>query len=265
MALENARLFDETKRLLAETDERAAELAIINSVQQGLAGELDMQAMYDLVGDKIREIFDAQVVDIAIYDLETPTRSNYLYGLERGVPTARDRCRRSGSRKRRGRSSRSRSSMQSNELVQQVAELWTKASPIMASRPQSRSAPVRGGERGRGRHLASEHGPRASVQRRRRRLLTTLAASLSVALENARLFDETKRLLTETDERAAELAIINSVQQGLAAELDMQAMYDLVGDKIHEIFDAEAVEISTYDFEMGVSDTPYSSSAGSGS
>ena len=64
------------------------------------------------------------------------------------------------------------------------------------------------------------------------RLLTTLASSLSVALENARLFDETQRLLTETNERAAELAIINSVQQGLAAKLDMQAMYDLVGDKI---------------------------------
>ena len=64
------------------------------------------------------------------------------------------------------------------------------------------------------------------------RLLTTLAVSLSVALENARLFDETQRLLTETNERAAELAIINSVQQGLAAKLDMQAMYDLVGDKI---------------------------------
>ena len=51
-------------RLLAETDQRAAELAIITSVQEGLAAELDMQAMYDLVGDKIHEIFDAQVVDI---------------------------------------------------------------------------------------------------------------------------------------------------------------------------------------------------------
>src|SRR6185312_6727775 len=36
-------------------------------------------------------------------------------------------------------------------------------------------------------------------------LLSAIAAGLSVALENARLFDETKRLLTETDERAAEL------------------------------------------------------------
>ena len=54
---------------------------------------------------------------------------------------------------------------------------------------------------------------------------------MSVALENARLFDETQRLLKETEQRAAELAIINSVQEGLASRLDMQAIYDLVGDK----------------------------------
>ena len=53
---------------------------------------------------------------------------------------------------------------------------------------------------------------------------------MGVALKNARLFDETKRLLADADERAAELAIINEVQQGLAAQLDIQAMYDLVGD-----------------------------------
>src|SRR4029079_13855590 len=41
------------------------------------------------------------------------------------------------------------------------------------------------------------------------RLLSTLATSLGVALENARLFDETKRLLTETNERGDELALIN--------------------------------------------------------
>ncbi len=67
------------------------------------------------------------------------------------------------------------------------------------------------------------------------RLLTTLAGSMSVALENARLFDETTRLLAETQQRTAELEIINSVQQGLAAQLDMQAIYDLVGDKIRDI------------------------------
>ena len=38
------------------------------------------------------------------------------------------------------------------------------------------------------------------------RLLSTLASSMGVALENARLFDETSRLLDETNERAAELS-----------------------------------------------------------
>src|SRR5207245_8788699 len=64
------------------------------------------------------------------------------------------------------------------------------------------------------------------------RLITTLASSLSVALENARLFDETRRPLAETDERAAELAIINSVQEGLVEHLDMKAVYALLRAKI---------------------------------
>ena len=84
VALRNAALFDETKRLLTETDERAAELAIINGIQQGLAAELDLQAMYELVGDKIQEIFDAQVVDIGIFDHERGMTS-YPYAIERGV------------------------------------------------------------------------------------------------------------------------------------------------------------------------------------
>ena len=54
------------------------------------------------------------------------------------------------------------------------------------------------------------------------RLLQTVAASMGVALENARLFDETQRLLKETEQRNAELAVINSIQQGSPAELDFQ-------------------------------------------
>ena len=75
-------------------------------------------------------------------------------------------------------------------------------------------------------HAFSESDVRCSDARQR----------MSVALENARLFDETQRLFKETEQRAAELAIINSVQQALAAELDIQGIYDSVGDKIREIF-----------------------------
>ena len=89
------------------------------------------------------------------------------------------------------------------------------------------------------------------------RLLQTLANSMSVALENARLFDETQRLLKITEDRAAELAIINSVQEGLASKLDMQAIYELVGDKIRDIFDAQVVDIGLYDANENLVHFPY--------
>ena len=55
-------------RAIEETRQRNAELALINDVQRGLAENLEMQAMYDLVGDRLQEIFDAQVVDIGMLD-----------------------------------------------------------------------------------------------------------------------------------------------------------------------------------------------------
>ena len=81
-------------------------------------------------------------------------------------------------------------------------------------------------------------------------LLTTLAASLSVALENVRLVEQTRQ-------RAAELAIINDVQQGLASLVEPQAMFDLVGEKLRQIFDAETFYIGVLDRPSGLVHYPY--------
>jgi GAF domain-containing protein/CheY-like chemotaxis protein len=254
VALENARLFDETKRLLTETNERAAELAIINSVQEGLAAKLDMQSMYDLVGDKIQEIFDAQVVDIGLYDTASD-QVTLPYVIERGVrfPDAPGSIRGFG-----------RIVLETRQpLLVNDVEAWGRARgvvPPVVAGESSRSvlfAPLIVGDEVFGRISLQNLDRTNAFTESDLRLLTTLASSLSVALENARLFDETQRLLTETNERAAELAIINSVQEGLAAKLDMQSMYDLVGDKIAEIFDAQVTDIGIYDFEAGVTRFPY--------
>ena len=74
----------ERTRLLNETRQRSAELALVNDVQRGLAERLEMQAMYDLVGDRIQEIFDAQVVDIGILDPASGL-IHFPYTIERGV------------------------------------------------------------------------------------------------------------------------------------------------------------------------------------
>ncbi len=257
VALENARLFDETKRLLAETDERAAELAIITSVQEGLAQNLDMQAMYDLVGDKIREIFDAQVVDIGILDREAGRDPVPLHHRTRGSlperPMPRSSASAGASLNRASRSSDQRATMESAD--QGVRPGWRRLQGEMPK--SSLYAPLVAGGEARGVISLQNLDRENAFSESDVRLLMTLAGSLSVALENARLFDETKRLLAETDERAAELALINSVQEGLAQNLDMQAMYDLVGDRIQEIFDAQVVDIGMFDFEAGMVHYPY--------
>ena len=77
VALENARLVHETRQ-------RNAELALINGVQEAIAGELEPQAIYDAVGDRLRDVFDAQVVDIAMHD-EASGLIHFAYTIERGV------------------------------------------------------------------------------------------------------------------------------------------------------------------------------------
>jgi len=245
VALENARLFDETKRLLTEADERAAELAIINSVQEGLAQNLDMQAMYDLVGDKIQEIFDAQVVDIGIYDVDEGTIS-FPYTIERGERLPDETIRIADSHQ-------SRTVLETRQpLYLPDMAVWeaqsAETASIQGEVPMSvLMAPLIAGGEVRGRISLQNLDRIDAFSDSDIRLLTTLASSLSVALENARLFDETRRLLAETDRRAAELAIVNSVQRGLAAELEMQAMYEIVGERASDVFDTHVVDIVTFD------------------
>jgi GAF domain-containing protein/CheY-like chemotaxis protein len=249
VALENARLFAETKRLLAETDERAAELAVVNSVQQGLAANLDMQAMYDLVGDKIQEIFDAQVVDIGILD-ERDGLIHFPYTIERGVRFPDEPHQGAGFT---AEVFRTRRPILVNDVDVWFAEHGDIQAPIQGEPARSvLFAPLIVGDQVRGRISLQNLDRTNAFSDADVRLLSTIASSLAVALENARLFDETRRLLAETDERAAELAVVNSIQQGLAANLDMQAMYELVGDRIQEIFDAQVVDIRTFDHEAGV-------------
>ncbi len=240
VALENARLVHETRQ-------RNAELALINSVQEALAGELEMQAIYDAVGDRLRKIFDAQVVDIAVYE-ETSGLVHFPYTIERGERLRTDPIELSGFREH---VLRTRAPLMLEDITPEVFERY--GNPLFLDGEPSKSAlfvPLFGGGKVTG-FLSLQNVDRAhAFGESDQQLLETLAASLSVALENARLVHETRQ-------RNAELALINSVQEALAGELEMQAIYDVVGDKIQEIFDAQVVDIGNLDFAAGLIHFPY--------
>jgi len=256
VALENARLFDETNRLLKETEQRNAELAVINSVQEGLVAQMDMQGIYDLVGDKVRDIFDAQAVLIATFDHEADLEC-FHYLFEKGARFHLEPRPIAGIRRHL---IRMRQLVLINENYEQAMVEFGGPRVIPGTElPKSLLfVPLIVGDTVKGyvslQNIDREHAFSDSDVR----LLTTLANSMSVALENARLFDETNRLLKETEQRNAELAVINSVQEGLVAQMDMQGIYDLVGDKIREIFNAQVIDIVTYDREVNLIEDRYS-------
>ncbi|HET7117040.1 MAG TPA: GAF domain-containing protein, partial [Hanamia sp.] len=254
VALENARLFDETARLLKETEQRNAEFAIITSVQEGLASKLDIQAIYDLVGNKVQSIFDAQVVDIVTYnsgdDLIYPR-----YVIERGVRFYEDPRPLIGLRKHVVETGQPFLINKDNE---KISAQYGNPLVVMGEVPKSvLFVPMIVGREVKGIISLQNLDHEDAFSDSDLRLLQTLSNSMSVALENARLFDETSRLLKETEQRTSELAVINSVQEGLVAQMDIQSIYDLVGEKIRNIFSAQIIDIVTYNKKKNLIEDRY--------
>jgi GAF domain-containing protein len=197
VALENARLFDETQRLFKESEQRAAELAIINSVQQALAAELNVQGIYDAVGDKIRELFVDSDMSIRTHDprdephpLPVRVREGEA-NPHRVAPPRQDRLR--GARAAHARDDRHQPEHgRRNREDRQQAPARDRAREVGDFRPVVASDQARGRDRAGNLEREDAYGP-SDV-----RLLQTLATSMSVALENARLFAETQRRTRET-------------------------------------------------------------------
>ena len=240
----------ELEKLLAERTaeliQQGEELAVINSVQEALVKELDMQAIYDLIGNKIQELFDAQAVIISTFDHEAETE-HFQYTIENGerfYPEPRP----INKLRRHLIDSKQKVLIQTEE----DAIEWFGKEVIPGTKFMKSGVfmPLISGD------VVTSYISLQNVEKEHAfsdseiRLLETLANSMSAALQNA-------RLLKETEQRTAELAVINSVQEGLAKELDIQAIYDLVGNRIRELFDAQVVGIATFDHEKATEHIHY--------
>jgi signal transduction histidine kinase len=171
-------------------------------VQEGLASKLDFKAIIDLVGDKIREIFDAQSVAIGTYD-HANGLVDYSYVIQKGRRVSMKPTPFAGMSRHM---IDTRRTFVINENVPQRVQEIGAIFPSDFDLPRSTVyVPLLVGETVTGvinvANLDREHAFSASDVR----LLQTFGSSLAVALENARLFDETQRLLEETEQRATEL------------------------------------------------------------
>ena len=237
----------EARAAQAEAEQRAAELAVINSIQQGIAGSLDFQGIVDLVGDKLRDVFGTGDMSIRWWD-EATNVVTQLYTYEHGV-----RLHLPPAVVKPGgvveRYLRERRIWLANTVAEQNA-LGVVTTPGTDAELSVLIVPLLAGDRMLGAVTLSNHERENAFTDADVRLVSTIAASMAVALLNAKSYEAERQ-------RAAELAIINAVQQALAGELDMKGVYDAVGDRLRDVFSTAALTIAELDHAVGQVGFPY--------
>jgi len=222
-------------------EQRSVELALINSVQEGLSSKYEMQAIYDLVGDKLRDTFNAQIVMISQYDAHTH-RIFHHYAIERGqhlqIPGW------SPIDASRAKVVRTKEPVMINEkeILDLLAVEKMKVVPGTEIPKTWLGVPLLVGNQASGIVSLQNLDIENAFSKSDIDLLTTLTNSMSQSLENARLFDETQRIFNQME---SEMELARQAQKSI---LQMEPPRYPGYDFSSLIIPARAVGGDFYDF-----------------
>ena len=173
----------ERVRALEETRQRAIELETVNSVVQALAAQLDLDALIELVGERMRSTFAADIVYVALLDASA-NRVEFPYHFELGKRSVQPAIGLGAGLT--GRIMESRRPL----LLNSVAEI-AQTSAMLGTPCQSYlGVPIMLGDEAIGVISVQDTTSRARFGPADVQLLLTLAANVGVAIGNARLYQE---------------------------------------------------------------------------
>jgi signal transduction histidine kinase/DNA-binding response OmpR family regulator len=223
-------------------------------VQEGLVREMDMNAIYESVGEKLCSLFNIQTVVIRTFDHET-SLEHWHYAKEKG---------------QREYVEPRHFNWNSKTLIETKKPLYIKENYLEVSKQHGGTGVTAGqppksavfvpmivGDVVKGSVSLQNVDTEDAFSESDLRLLTTLTNSMSVALENARLFDETNRLLAEAKQRAAELSTVNNISKALASQLDAADLIKMVGDQLKDLFKANIVYLALYNHSTKIINFAY--------
>ena len=255
-AIQNVRLFDETQRLLKQTDQRATELQIINNIGQTLTEGGDLSSTIQRVGDRLREALKVKNIGFSVWDekLENIVAKYYYRNgkpassetwMAGDVKTALRLAARGGGR---------------SWVVNRNAEKsWRKFGGVNeVDAPKSFvQLPLLAGGKLVGGITIADYEKEDAFTDLSVGMLETISSNMGTAIQNARLFDETQRLLKVTEQRATELQIINNIGQTLTEGGELEGIIQRVGERIQEALNVNNIAISIFDQETDHVIAPY--------
>jgi GAF domain-containing protein len=231
VAIENARLF-------AESQQRATELATINTVSQQLSSKLELGELLELVGEQIRKVFHADLAYVALYD---PGSGMIHFPYQHGESDYKPL------KLGEGLTSRIIASRKpliiNREVDRQSQELGAK---VIGRRALSYlGVPITAGDMCLGVISVQSTQTEGLYDADDERLLSTIAANVGVALQNVRLFNETQEALGHQTATADILRVISS------SPTDVQPVFDAIVSTAVQLLSCDytgvlRVEGSTY-------------------
>ncbi|HEY4691000.1 MAG TPA: GAF domain-containing protein [Anaerolineae bacterium] len=233
VAIENARLYQETRQ-------RLAELETLQTVSLELIRSLDVERVSQAIADDALRLLNATAVHLFSLDVESDSlqmlAKSAAPGFEEiGQPTPR-----------RGGLTMRVAHQGKTVVINDPLNDPTWA-PVMRAwvRPQAiASLPLNARERVLGVMNVIFHTPH-TITDNEVRVLSLLADQAATALENARLFQAEQR-------RARQLALVNRVGLEVTSILDLDQLAQIVVEEIHSAFGYYHVSLATIEGDMVV-------------
>ncbi|MEJ8814249.1 GAF domain-containing protein [Variovorax ureilyticus] len=219
----------------AELAQNAGALTLVDRIQEGIAARLEFPAIVQMVGDKLREVFDSGDVTILWWDDKTNlVQALYRYEHHRPLPLPPARPLTPGE------------PLERILLRREVGVLNTREEQTrigLAPHPGTdwalsvAAVPILGRDRVLGALGLQNHEREFAFGPEQIQLLETVAATMGVALENARLFDETQEALARQTATSEVLKVISG------SPTDVQPVLDTVAERAGLLCRAEGSRV----------------------
>lgn len=242
-ALDRARLFEETELGRQEIEAQAAELSTVNEISELVSTQLNINDLVNAVGDRLIETFSANSVYIALVDEKTrvinfPYFTNMVDGPLNLPPRTLD--------DKGGFTAKIYTNKQpvihnyDNEDIETAAKAAGAA--VVDSSQESDSyigVPMMVGEAVIGVIGINGQQDRRKYDEEDLPLLTILASTIAVAVQNAQQFEATQR-------RANREALVNEITQKIQRTQTVETALEIAANELGQIFQSPyvAVEIN---------------------
>lgn len=247
IAIENARLFEESAQ-------RASQLAMLNEIGQAVSSLHDRESLFELIYRLLQHVLSLDAFYICLYDEEsgivtfplvydggkrfeqTPLEIDLDTTLGQTILTTKPRL----------------INRRSDEISQRphypVGDPKQCASSLMF-------APLLAGTRIVGALSAQSYDTSQRYRDDHLDLLVGVANQAAIAIENARLF-------TESRQRATQLAMLNEIGRAVSSLRDPDSLFELIYKQLKDPLELDAFEICLYDAQSDIVSYPLVYEAG---